>query len=158
MTNKQIIIGISIWLISSYARLIFNRVIEKYIPKREILISYIKKIFILIVGYALPIAFVIYLMIARISVDKYFVLIMAFSFFSVAINFSVYMQNATHKSFRKVDDLITRLGNLGSAQWESMTDQLKFISTIVDFQKTQDEKIKTIEKEMESLKNEKKKR
>jgi hypothetical protein len=73
MTKEQMIYIIVGALISSFARSIFAKYVDPYIPDTKKLISYTKKFFLFIFLYALPILGIIYLLITARVVDKYFV-------------------------------------------------------------------------------------
>ena len=89
MTNQQIIVIIVAALISSFANVIFEKILAPYIPERKKLNSYIKKFFSFALLYALPLTCIIWLMVRVTVVDKYFVLSIVMSFFSLAINISL---------------------------------------------------------------------
>jgi hypothetical protein len=110
--------------------------------------TFIRFIFV----YGGPIASIIWLMVGSFEVDKYFDFVMAFSFFALAINFSVFVQNTTNKYLIKAGNLSTRLANLSTAQWESMADLLKYISNLHDSTESMKKEIKTIKEDIERLK------
>ena len=122
MPNNEIIvttiISLATWFIASFARLIFNRIFDTYIPERKKLISYVRKALFFMAAYIFPIAWITRLMIVTTVVDKFFVLGIALSFFGLAVNFGVYLQSNYREYILKTTDLMT-------GQWRSLADLQK---------------------------------
>ncbi|HMH33652.1 MAG TPA: hypothetical protein VK543_11510 [Puia sp.] len=103
--------------------------------------------------YGVPVALIVWFMFGSFKVDEYFIFVVAFNFFAIAVNFSTYIQNTTNKYLIKASNLSTRLANLSTAQWESMGDLLKYISDLHDSTEAMKKEIKLIKEEIVLIKN-----
>lgn len=86
MTKQQIIAMIVSGFIGAFAKLIIEKILGPYIPERKKLNSYIRKFFVFILLYAVPIGGIIFLIIVPTAVDKAFVFSMVFNFFVLLFN------------------------------------------------------------------------
>lgn len=128
MTNEQIIMMIVIAVISSFAKVIFEKILAPYIPDRKKLTSYIRNFFRLMFMYALPIAAIILLMTGPYVLSKYSVFGIAFNFFALSINLGNYIWTLTNKNFLNQLEVLKKLIDISEIQTER-------ISTIEEFLK-----------------------
>lgn len=98
MTNEQIIAYAVSIVFAPVANLILEKYVKPIMPEAKKLISYIKKFFLFIIRYGLPISGIIDLMAdRRIPVDKNFVLFMS-TFFGLILYYALVNLFTVHLS------------------------------------------------------------
>ena len=94
-------------------------------------------------------------------VDKYFVLGIAYNFFALAINFSSYLQRATHKSLIQLSDLthnaFSGMSDVMKTAHTDNSDIFKLMRGLNDLQNILHERLLELENESDKRKREKKK-
>lgn len=103
MTKEQMIYITVSALISAVAKFTLDHTLGPYMPDKKKLSSYIRKFFVFILRYVLPIATIIFLLFAKIPVDKSFIYAMIASFSVLTINICTDVIN------RRIDSVISLL-------------------------------------------------
>ena len=125
---STIIIGFGSWFAWKIADLIFDKILTPYIPERKKLISIIKKCFLFIALYLIPILAIIVSIISDDKIDKWFVLNLCFLFFLLSINISIFFLHQLKDGLFKIINTLresVELHKIHSARATHIQNQLE---------------------------------